>query len=128
MDVSGQNTGNDTFSVLYCARFCIPSFHKSVELFGTSIASLDPETVELPAFSILSAMFYRSVWPVLEKLNLALMPCLNVLHMIVKLAYFGPRSNILNLFQVGEMKKGDTVLVTGEISHSNYKLTSLYFC
>ena len=66
MDVSGQNTGNDTFSVLYCARFCIPSFHKSVELFGTSIASLDPETVELPAFSILSAMFYRSVWPARE--------------------------------------------------------------
>ena len=83
MYVSGQNTGNDTFSVLYCARFRIPSFHKSVELFGTSIASLDPETVELPAFSILSAMFYRSVWPAREAKPL--MPCLNVLHMIVKL-------------------------------------------
>ena len=33
------------------------SFRKSLKFFGTFIASLDPETVELPAFFIISAMF-----------------------------------------------------------------------
>ena len=46
-----------TFAALYCAIFRSPSFRKSLKFFGTSIASLDPETVQLPAFSILSAMF-----------------------------------------------------------------------
>ena len=78
---------NGTFSVLYYnAIFRRPSFCKSLKFFGTYITSLDPETVQLPAFSILSAMFTGVCGP-LEKLSLALVPRLNVLHMIVKLAY-----------------------------------------
>ena len=61
-------------------------FRKSLKFFGTSIASLDPEIVQLPAFSILSAMFTGACGPP-EKLRLALVPGLNVLHMIVKLSY-----------------------------------------
>ena len=45
-----NNTGNGTFAVL-CYISC-RSFCKSSKFFGTSIASLDPETVELPAFYI----------------------------------------------------------------------------
>ena len=62
-------------------------FRKSLTLFGTSIASLDPETVQLLAFSILSAMFTGTCDPP-EKLSLALVPPLNVLRMTVKLAYW----------------------------------------
>ena len=79
------NAGNGTFAALYCA-FRMPSFCKSLQFFGTSIASLDPETVKLPVFCILSAMFTGECG-LPEKLNLALVPCLNVLHVIVKLAY-----------------------------------------
>ena len=58
VNVGGEKkTGNGTFAALYCAIYRTPSFRKSVKFFGTSIASLDPETVQLPAFSILSAMF-----------------------------------------------------------------------
>ena len=48
----------------------MPSCCKSLKFFRTSIASLDPETVELPAFSILSAMFTGACGPP-EKLSLA---------------------------------------------------------
>ena len=48
------NEGNGTFAGLYCTIFHMPSFRKS-KFFGTSITSLDPETVQLLAFSILSA-------------------------------------------------------------------------
>ena len=48
---------NCTFAALYCAMFCAQSFRKSLKFIGTSTASLDPKTVDLPAFSILSAMF-----------------------------------------------------------------------
>ena len=67
-------------TVLYFAR-------KSLKFLGTSIASLDTETVQLPAFSILSAMFTGVCGPP-EKLSLALVQCLNVLRMIMKLAYW----------------------------------------
>ena len=49
--------GKKLFAVLYCAIFLTPSFRKSLKFFRTSITSLDPEPVELQAFSILSAMF-----------------------------------------------------------------------
>ena len=58
----------------------------SLKFFVTLIARLDPETVELPAFSILSTMFTGVCDPP-EKLSLALVPCLNILRLIVKLAY-----------------------------------------
>ena len=53
----------ETFAALYCVIFRTPSFRKSLKFFGTHIASLDPETVELPAFSILSAMFAGACGP-----------------------------------------------------------------
>ena len=56
VNVGGKNAGNGTFAALYCAIFRTPSFGKSLKFFGTSSASLNPETVQLPAFS-------RSVWP-----------------------------------------------------------------
>ena len=58
-----------------CRKWCVlryiscGKFSQIVEFFGTSIASLDLETVQLPAFSMLSAMW--------------LVPCSNVLRMIV---------------------------------------------
>ena len=45
--------GYVTFAALYCAIFRTSSFRKSLKFFGTSIPSLDPETVELPALSII---------------------------------------------------------------------------
>ena len=63
------------------------SFYKSLKFLETSIASLDPESVQLPAFSILSAMFTGACGPP-EKLSLALVPRSCVLRMIVSLAYF----------------------------------------
>ena len=60
-------------------------FRQSFKFFGTSIASLDPETVKVLAFYILSAMFTGACGPP-EKLSLALVPLSNVLRMIVKLA------------------------------------------
>ena len=41
----------------------MPSFCNSLKFLETSIALLDPETVQLPAFSILSAMFTGTMWP-----------------------------------------------------------------
>ena len=67
--------------------FYPPCFHKTLKFFGTSIAPFDSETVELPAFSIPSAMFTGACGPP-EKLSLALVPRSNVLRMIVKLAYY----------------------------------------
>ena len=87
VNVGGKiNAGNGTFAALYYAMFCTPSFRKSLKFFGTSITSLDPETVELPAFYILSAMFTGACGPP-EKLSLVLVPRSNVLRMIVQLAY-----------------------------------------
>ena len=86
MSVEKKPAGNGTFAVLYCAIFRTPRFRKSLKFFGTSIASLDPETVQLPAFSILSAMFTGGRGPP-EKISLPLVLRLNVLRMIVKLAY-----------------------------------------
>ena len=39
---------NSTFAALYCAIFRMPSFRKSQKFFGTPVASLNPETVQLP--------------------------------------------------------------------------------
>ena len=83
-----KNTVNgilETFAI-YCNSYAI-CFHKSLTFFRASIASLDPETVELPPFSILSAMFTGGSGPP-EKLSLA--PGFgttpeNVLCMIVKI-------------------------------------------
>ena len=86
VNAGGKNTGNGTFAVLYSAIFRTPSYRKSLKFFGTDIASLYPETVQLPAFSILSAMFTGACGPP-EKLSLALVSRANVLRMIVKLAY-----------------------------------------
>ena len=63
VNVGTKNTGNGMFSVLHCAIFHMLSFHKSLKFFGTSIASLDPETVQLPAFYILSTMFTGACGP-----------------------------------------------------------------
>ena len=79
-------TRNGTFAALYCAIFCTPSFRKSFKFFGTPIVSLDPETVEEPAFSILYTMFTGVCGPP-EKLSLAVAPRSYVLRMIVKLSY-----------------------------------------
>ena len=59
---------------------------KSLKFFSTYIASLDPETVQLPAFSILSAMLTEACGPP-EKLSLVLVERSYVLRMTVKLAY-----------------------------------------
>ena len=65
-----------------CAVLRYISYAKSLKY----IASLDPETVQLPTFSILSVMFTGACGRP-EKISLALVPYSNVLHMIVKLAY-----------------------------------------
>ena len=59
--------------LLHCTMlyFICQVFYKSLKFFGNSIASLDPETVQLPAFSILSAMLTEACGPP-EKLSLAL--------------------------------------------------------
>ena len=59
--------------------------------FLEALWDLDPETVQLPSFSILSAMFTGACGPP-DKLSLALVPRSNVLRMIMKLAW---RSRIL---------------------------------
>ena len=84
----GRNVGNGTFAALLTALyyFCKSSFHKSLKFFWPSITSLDPEAVQLPAFSILSAMITGVCGPP-EKLSLALVPRSIVWHMIVKLVY-----------------------------------------
>ena len=73
----------------FCTVLCCISyarfFYKFFKLFRTSMASLDPETVQLLTFYILSAMFTGMGGPA-ERLSLALVPCSNVLSMIVKLA------------------------------------------
>ena len=69
-------------AALYCVIFRTPSFRKSLKFFGTSIASLVPETFQLPAFSILSTMFTGACGSP-EKLSLALVSRLYVLCMIV---------------------------------------------
>ena len=67
------------FTALYfvCQVFCSKSLK-----FGTSIAFVDPVTVQLPPFSILSAMFTGSCGPP-EKLNLPFVLRSNILRMIV---------------------------------------------
>ena len=74
------------FAALYCAIFRTPSLSKSLKLFGTSIASFDPEKVQLRAFYLLPAMFTGACGSP-EKLSLVLVPRSYVLRMIVKLAY-----------------------------------------
>ena len=81
VNVGGKNAGNGTFAALYSAIFRTPSFCKSLKFFGTSIASLGPETVQLPAFPLFSAMFTGACGPP-EKLSLALAP--RFLRMIVQ--------------------------------------------
>ena len=71
--------------LLCCTIFRTTSFRKSFKFFETSIASLDPETVQLLVFSILSAMF-TGACGLPENLSLTLVPYSNVLCMIVKLA------------------------------------------
>ena len=44
---NNNNAENSTFAALYCAIFRTPSLRKSKKFFGTPIASLDPETVQL---------------------------------------------------------------------------------
>ena len=64
----------------------MPRFHDSLQFFGTSIASFDPETVQQPAFSTLSAMFTGVCGPP-EKQSLTFLPHSTVLRVTVKLAY-----------------------------------------
>ena len=64
-----KNTGNgilETFASLYCAIFRKPGSCKSLKFLVTSITFLDPETVELLAFYVLSTMFKAGVWPARE--------------------------------------------------------------
>ena len=78
-----------------CRKWCVccavlryisyGKFSQIVEVLRDFIASLDLETVQLPAFSMLSAMFTGACGP-LERLGLALVPCSNVLRMIVTLS------------------------------------------
>ena len=84
VNVGGKNTGNGMFAALYCAIFCMPSIHKSLKCLDFHNASLDPETVQLAAFFILSIMFTGVCGPP-EKLSLALV--LNVMRMNVKFIY-----------------------------------------
>ena len=72
--------------LLHCtsAIFCMPCFHKYLKFFWTSTAYFDPETVQLPAFFILSIMF-TGVCGLPEKLSLALVLHSNVMRMNVKL-------------------------------------------
>ena len=85
-----KKTGNGTlekFAALYCAILCAPFFSTFLKFFGTSITSLDPETVQLPAFYILSTMV-TGVWPTREAKPRfgAMLGCTNA-WMIVKRAY-----------------------------------------
>ena len=85
----GENAGNgilETFASLYCAIFRKPGSCKSLKFLVTSITFLDPETVELLAFYVLSTMFKGVCGPP-EKLSLALVQCLNVLCMIMKVVH-----------------------------------------
>ena len=78
-----KNAGNGMFATLYAALyFCAPSFKKSLKFFRTSIASLNPETVELPSFYMLSTMFKGARGPP-EKVSLTLAPHSNILRVIV---------------------------------------------
>ena len=54
--------------------FCAPIFHKSLKFFGTSITSLDPETVELPAAMRTYPPCFAGACGLPEKLSLALPP------------------------------------------------------
>ena len=60
-------------------------FLQILEVLRDSHHLLDPETVQLPAFSILSAMFTGACGPP-ERLSLALAPHSFILRMIAKLA------------------------------------------
>ena len=91
VNVGGKKLGNGTFAVLYCTIFRTPSFCKSFKFFGPPIAPLDPETIDLPAFYILSTMFTVARGPP-EKVSLALVQRSNVLRVILKLAYTSFRS------------------------------------
>ena len=93
----GGNGILEMFALLHCAIFHTPHFCKFLKFFGTSITSLDPETVKLLAFYILSAMFTGVCGPP-EKLSLTLVPCSDVLRMIVKPAY----GNILDSIKYKE--------------------------
>ena len=86
VNVSGEKpTGNGTFAVLFCAIFHMPSFHKSFQVLRDFHCLFRPETVQLPASYILSAMF-AGACGLPEKQSLALVQHSNILHMIVKLA------------------------------------------
>ena len=63
-----------------------PSFSNILKFFVTLIAHLDPETIQLPAFYTLSAMFTGACGPP-ENPSLTLVLRLNVLRMNVKLTY-----------------------------------------
>ena len=71
---------------LYSSILCTPSFCKSLKFFMTWLPSPLWIQEQEPAFSILSAMF-TGAFGLSEKLSLTLVPCANVLRMIVKLAY-----------------------------------------
>ena len=75
--------GNGTFAALYGAIFQMPSFLQILEVLWDFLASAHLETVQLPAFSMLFAMFTEVCGPP-EKLSLTRVACSNVLCMIVK--------------------------------------------
>ena len=82
------NVGGNKRRKWYSGNVCcaVLRYISSAKFFVTSIASSDPETVQLPAFSILSVVFTGAL-TLPEKLSLALVPRSSVLRMIVKLAY-----------------------------------------
>ena len=66
VNVGGKKAGDGIFATLYWTifRITMPSFRKSQKFFGTFIASLDPETVQLPVCNLHTIRHvYRSVWP-----------------------------------------------------------------
>ena len=54
---------NGMFASLYCAIFRTPSCRKALKFLGASIASLNPETVQLSASYKLSVMFTGACGP-----------------------------------------------------------------
>ena len=87
VNVGGNKNPQEMTRLLRCT-----ALHFVSQVFANPWSSsglpspLDPETVQLLAFSILSAMFTGVCGP-LEKLGLALVPRSNVLRMTVQLAY-----------------------------------------
>ena len=95
----------------------IPYAKFSLKFTGTSIVSLDPETVQLLAFYILSAMFTGACGPP-EKLSLALVQRLNVLCMWSSPTFTITTCRITKVPQFYYSFSRNCPLVNGTVFHS----------